>query len=70
MSYFIFFAAERGSTVVMAGGKEMQDSLEITAMKVLLGIVRSCVEMAGFLQVIFQVVNFCSLCSISGFPEK
>lgn len=35
MNYFIFFVAVKGSTVVMAGGKEMQDPLEITVMKVL-----------------------------------
>lgn len=38
MNYFIFFAAVKGSTVIMAGGKEMQDPLEITVTKVLLGI--------------------------------
>lgn len=48
----------------MVGGKEIQDPLEITVMKVLLGIARPCVEAAGFVQMLFQVVNFCSLCSV------
>lgn len=50
--------------MIMVGGKEIQDPLEITVMKVLLGIARPCVEVAGFVQMLFQVVNFCSLCSV------
>lgn len=69
MNYFIFFAAGKGSIVVTAGGKEMQDPLEITVMKVLLGIARPCVEVAEFVQVIFQVVDFCSLSGVC-FPGK